>query len=270
MHGAAPSVPASDPSRASRYLLRTLTAHQVRKRFSGSTAGFLWSLAQPLFLLLIYTFVFSHILDIRFGDRTGYASYAFYLFCGMVPFQAMQAGLDEAAESLVGHSDLLKRHRFPAFVLPLQVVLGGVVFEALELVVLVGVAASVGYGVSWHLLLLPAAVLLRTLFTAGLAFILAPLQVVFRDTRPALAVLLWAWMFATPIIYPAALVPDRFLPLLVFNPAAHFVGIYRELLLNHRLPHPMSWVILTGSCLVVLGAAWLVWRRLRPRLVDDL
>ena len=246
------------PQRTTHYvaLVRSFVIKDIKTRYVGSLMGFFWTVVHPLLELLTYTFVFTVILRVRFEDHYSTATNALFLFCGMVPWLAVSETLTRSVNSVRENAHLVKKVRFPPSILCMTASLAEAFSQLVRWGLLLGAAILFGDGLSWHLILVLPVMLLQILFTQGLGLLLSTTQVFFKDTQHLLGPTLMIWMFITPIFYPARDFPKEFSPLLMLNPLAHVVGIYRELILNHRFPHWGSVVIL-GTCAVlafVLGA----------------
>jgi ABC-type polysaccharide/polyol phosphate export permease len=240
--------------RAARYsaLVRSFVWKDIRLRYAGSLMGFFWTVVRPLIELLTYTFVFTVILRVRFEEHFSTATNALFLFCGMIPWLTLSESLNRCTHAVREHAHLLRKVRFPASSLCAYIVLSEAANQLIRTVLLLLAVALVGHGLSAHSLLVLPALLLQVLFTLGIGFLLATTQVYFKDTGHLLAPVLMIWLFITPIFYPAHYFPKEFSPVLMLNPLSHLVGIYQELLLNHRLPHAGS-VVIFSTCAVLLG-----------------
>lgn len=256
-----------------RALLGVLTTRELKARYRGSALGFIWSLLNPLLMLAVYTFVFQVVLPNR---SPGTSPYALFLFCGLLPWNWLSAGLTDASSSLVTHGALLKKVLFPAEVLPavsvlaqgvhfllaLPVLLGGLLLGALGLF---GARPSLG----WPLLQVPFLFVLQGIVILGLGLLLAGLTVHFRDVRDLLATLLTLWFFATPILYDLADVASpQAARLLSLNPAAPLFAAWRDALFFGRWVPPGTWgfLVLLAAVSFLAGAA--LFDRLRETYAE--
>lgn len=251
-----------------RGLLWAFVVTELKNRYVGSAGGLFWSVITPLLELVIYTFVFHVLIGVRFHPAGGWTSYALYLFCGMVTWLSMSDALVRATTIVREYAHLIKKVNFPSVVLPAHVVAGAVVNQIIRLGVLAAGALVLGVGLSWHALLVPLVLVVQMAFTLGLGLMLCTVAVYFRDTVHWINAALLLWMFLTPIFYPAAAYPRRFILLLQLNPMAHLVGVYQELLLNHRLPHPHSMLVAAVMAGFALLVGWSVFSFHRERFAD--
>lgn len=263
-----------------RVLIQTLVARELKARYRGSVLGFFWSFANPLLLLLVYTFVFSVVLPARFEGIDD--NYALFLFCGLLPWTWFSAALTESSNALLANGNLIKKVLFPAEVLPVVAVLANMVHFFLALPILVGALAlfsSAEVGVT-DVLWFPVVVAVQFVLTLGLGLLLAALTVHFRDVKDLLANVLTLWFFATPILYPWTVVAERGpsiggLPpagkvLMDLNPFAHIAISYQEILFFDGPFGHWKWLLALAFAGVVLFlAAYGLFDRLRDSFAEE-
>jgi lipopolysaccharide transport system permease protein len=253
-----------------RRIIEAFVRRDIRARYISSVMGLSWAVIQPLALLVLYTFVFSYVLRLRLGGTDSTATFALYLFCGMLPWLAFSEGLTRSATVILEQAHLIKKVVFPSEILPPYVVTSALVIELFGLAVLL-VAVGVFYrGPSWSMLLLPAILLLQFFFTVGLGWLLASVNVFLRDVGQVLGLGLTLWLFVTPIFYPAELVPARFRWVLDLNPMYYLVEAYRAVLLEQRAPGLAHAVVLAMTALAAFVVGHWFFRRSRPAFVDVL
>ena len=258
-----------------RELIRTLVAREVKARYRGSVLGFFWSFANPLLLLLVYTFVFSVILP---GFRGGELEpYALFLFCGLLPWTWFSSSLLESSNVLIANGNLIKKVMFPAEILPIVTVLANMVHFLFGLPVLGAFLAYYaldgrlpGPLQAAELVWLPAVILVQLLLTLGCALLLSALTVHFRDIRDLLNNLLTLWFFATPIIYPMSLVPAAGKPIMDLNPFAHLAVSYQEILFYNGPFGHWKWLLALGvAALALTAVGYGVFDRLRDTFAEE-
>ncbi len=219
-----------------RFALAAFVRRDLKGRYSRTVLGLGWTVVQPLMLLLLYTFLFSVIMKLRFRGGTGTGNFALYLTSGMFPFLALSEGIQRATTSLTGNRSLLDRVRFPAEVLPAVGVVTSTIPEVLGLSLLIIVGGFFDVQYSGWLVLLPVLIFLRVMLTMGIAWLVSVLNVFLVDIGQFVGLLLTTWMFLTPIFYPADLVSGRFGIALQLNPLYHLVEAYRAVILEARSP----------------------------------
>jgi lipopolysaccharide transport system permease protein len=252
-----------------RGLILAFVRRDVRGRYASSVLGLSWAVIQPLALLAVYTFIFSTILQVRFGAASGPGSFAAYLLCGMLPWLAFAEGVSRSAGVVLEHAHLLKKVVFPAEVLPVFVVLSALLMELVGLGALLVATAGLG-GLGWPVLLLPVILLLQTLLTLGLGWFLASVNVFLRDVGQLLGLALSLGMFLTPIVYPPEMLPPGFRWLLLVNPMAFLVEAYRAVVLEARLPPLRPVLLLAATALAAFLAGYWFFRRAKRAFVDVL
>jgi lipopolysaccharide transport system permease protein len=251
-----------------RGLIQSLVARELKARYRGSALGFFWSFINPLLLLLVYSFVFTYVLENR---TEGIQPYALFMFCGILPWNWFSSSLTESAGSLIAGGNLIKKVLFPAEILPIVSVLSNMVHFFLGLPILV---AFLIYYRRWpdplDLLWFPVVVLVQLVFTAALALMLSALSVHFRDIRDLLTNILMLWFFATPIIYPwTQSNVSRYKWVFNLNPFTHLAISYQEILFFRGPMGHWRWLLALGAGSVVLFLAgyWL-FDRLRDSFAE--
>ncbi|HVR95409.1 MAG TPA: ABC transporter permease [Thermoanaerobaculia bacterium] len=255
--------------RQNLFLLRELVKRDFRGRYAGSLLGFFWSFLQPLWLLALFTFVFSTVMKVApTGTRTGH--FGTFLFCGLLPWMALQEGVLRGSTAITDNAGLVKKLRFPAEILVVAVALAALLHEAIATLLFVGVLAGLGE-LSWRgLPLLLLAVPLQLALTLGLAWLLSAVHVFFRDTAQLIGMVLTGWFYFTPIVYPLELVPQRFRDWIGLNPLTPLVGLYRQAFLDGAAVGAGSVAGLALFTLLLAGAGLLFFRRMKPAFVDEI
>lgn len=217
-----------------RELVRNLVVRDLKVRYKNSVLGFLWSLVNPLLMMLVFTVVFQIMLPQQIRV------FPIFVLCALLPWNWFSASLNEAIPSIVNNAHLIKKVYFPREVLPLSVVLANGVNFLLALLVLFAVIFAYGVHLSVWVLLLPALIIIQLLFTLGVAFFLSTINVFYRDTDVIMEVVLLAWFFLTPIFYSVTVLPPYrevlgvALPvqrlMYIVNPMASLISAYRDIL----------------------------------------
>ncbi len=212
-----------------RELLYQLVRKELKVRYRNSTLGFLWSMLTPALMTVVFTIIFTQIVPIEVGGP-----FAAFFLAGYLLWQFFQNSCQGAIHSVVGNADLVKKVYFPREVLPLSHVLAQLIHLLLALLV---ISPYLIWARGWQVLVhLPAtllAVALLTVFTSGVAMWLAGVNVVFRDLQELFVVMFLVWFYATPVLYPLALVramlgsEHLLATLLQFNPMTWFVELFR-------------------------------------------
>ena len=265
-------LPISAEQRAKLDLLKILVARDLEARYKGSILGNLWPLLNQLAQLLVYTYVFSIILQVKLnlqGLSSDSFTFGLWLFAGLIPWTAFTGGFSQAAGSVVGQPNLVKRVVFPLGLLPLVPILAAFIESSLGLMALITLVALTSHTIHTTLWLLPFIWIPQLLLTAGLGYLVAGLTVFLRDIPQTIAVLLNLWFYVTPIIYPGHVIPE-FLRVWVFrlNPLAAIVEIYRDLILVGQIHHLTEWGLVWLGSIPVFWGGLSVYRQLRPAFAD--
>jgi ABC-2 type transport system permease protein len=186
-------------------LLANLVRKDLKVKYQGSVLGFLWSLFNPLLLLVVYTFVFQLVL------KNGIPSFGYFLLSALLIWNAFSGAVGTACGAVVGNAGLVKKVRFPLGVLPLTPVGFAGVHFVLQMLVLIVVMAVTRYTAVWgpHLLLAVPAIGVAALFTVALCYLVAGLNVRYRDTQHIVEIALMAGFWLNPIVYSVALVREH-------------------------------------------------------------
>ena len=249
-------------------LIWPMARRMLVARYRGSALGLVWAVLTPLVTIAVFTFLFAGIFGARFTGGGSSWDYALYLFCGLLPWTAFAESVQQSAGTVVAHANLVKRVVFPLETLPVSqalAALAGQLFgTAALLVAAVTVRGELHAGVLW----LPVLMVPQLVLTLGASWFVASLGVFVRDTAQALGLLLMAWMYLTPIIYPESAVPERFRTLLEANPFTPLVRSYRLCLLEGSQPDWRGLAFFSAVALAafVLGYWW--FARTRKNFAD--
>lgn len=256
-------------------LLTALVQRNLEARYKGSILGNLWPLLTQLSQLLIYTYVFSVILQVKL-DLEGFSSnnqlmFGLWLFAGLIPWLAFTNGLVEATASVIGQPNLVKKVVFPLGLLPLVPVLSAFIESSFGLIALIFLVAISSHTIQPTLWLLPLVWIPQLLLTAGFGYLTSALTVFLRDIPQSLGVILNLWFYVTPIVYPASKIPESWRVWVFWlNPVTAIAEVYRDLVLVGEVKH---WRELGFSCLIsviVFLIGLQVYQRLRSAFADVL
>jgi lipopolysaccharide transport system permease protein len=253
-----------------RGLIRNFVVRDLRQRYIGSLMGFFWSVIHPIVLLVSYTFVFMIVFNVRPRPDTGTTSFPLFLFCGILPWLFFQDTLQRSSTILIDNANLVTKTIFPTEILPLSVLLAAVVNHLIGFAILLSILLFSGGKISAFILLIPVYFFVLMLWTLGLAWIVASLNVFLRDIAQVLSVILTFWFWFTPIFYTPDQFPARLRFLLQWNPMAHVVIAYRDCLLRMHMPSLRNLALLTITSLVVFAAGGLFFRYTKREFVDVL
>ena len=251
---------------AKAFLLKEMVLRDIRSRYVGSGLGVLWAFANPVLWMVLYTAVFAGVL--RVPIPPGFVSFPEFLLAGLLPWMAIQEAISRSASALTDNAAMVKKTVFPLETLILSIVAAAIVNQVIAFFVFGIYVALIGhFSGAWLLLAVPA-LLLQALLTFGLASIAATVTVFVRDAMHAVGILLTVVFYATPIVYPVALVPERFRPIIEANPVTHLVEWYRRAFTLHTWPEPGSVLFLTAAATIAALAGMALFTRARPHFAD--
>jgi lipopolysaccharide transport system permease protein len=253
-----------------RSLSATLVRREILSRSRGSFGGALWTILNPLLLMITYFYVFGIVLKARFANDPSPASFALYFLAGMLPWIAFSEAVGRAPGVLIEYRSLIKKLVFPIETLPVNLVFSGLVGEAFGLALFTLACLVIRHRLPWTLIYLPLLVIPQMIFTAGLCWFLSALGAFLRDLTQIIGFVLTVWFFITPICYPETQAPGAARALLTKNPIYILVRGYRAIFLESRAPDWRSLGAFTAVSIVlaVLGHAW--FYKLRKTFVDVL
>lgn len=214
-----------------RVLIQTLVLRELKSRYRGSFFGFLWSFLNPLFLMLVYTLVFSVYM------RNPMEGYPAFLFSGLLPWLWFSTSLMHGTASIRNGGHLIKKVVFPAEILPLVAVLSNMINFLLSLPILFLFLFIFKIKITINVLFFPLILFIQFILSIGFAFFLSSINVHFKDVEQIVNNLLMLLFFLTPIIYPVTFIPDRFREIfLILNPLSTLIISYQDILFNGKLP----------------------------------
>lgn len=250
-----------------RDLLWHMTVRHLRGQYKQSVLGYAWAIVNPLSQMLIMSFVFATIM--RFGSE-GDVPFALFLFVGLLPWIFFSSALASATDSVVGASSLVTKVYFPREVLPTAAVLTKVVDLAFGLMILGGIMVYYGHPPEATAVWLPLLFGIHLLFTLGLSYPLAALNLFFHDVRFLVGVTLTLWFYLTPVIYPLSIVPDKYEFIYNLNPNALFIDAYRRVLLHGQVPSMektlVGLVVAVGTFLI----GYYLFKKMEPHFADSI
>ncbi|HIE57380.1 MAG TPA: ABC transporter permease [Anaerolineales bacterium] len=238
-----------------RDLLQLLVANSIKTRYKRSALGVLWTLLNPLLTTIVLTIAFSQLFRFKMEN------YPVYLLSGLIAWNFFSQTLTQIMNTVIWGSNLVKRIYVPRTIFAISVVGNGLVNLTLALVPLFVIMAFMGQPWSWTLLLLPLATVVLAMFTTGLSLLLATFAVYFVDLVEMIKILLMAWFYLTPIIYPLEAVPPHYAWLIRLNPMSYMIEIFRGLIYNGTLPNLTHALMAVMVAVLTLLLGWIVFTR---------
>lgn len=247
-----------------RELLFFLVWRDVKVRYKQTALGVAWAVLQPLMATLIFSIFFGRLARMP-SDGIPYPVFA---YVAMVPWQYFAYALTESSNSLVASQNVIKKVYFPRLIIPLGSVIAGLVDFCFAFIVLIGMMYHYGIAPSRSIFLFPIFLLLAIATALAAGLWLSALNVQFRDVKHTIPFLTQFWLFATPVVYPASLVPPKWRMWYGLNPMAGVVDGFRWSILGKAgHPGPMIWVS-AGAVVVMLIGGYLYFRKMETSFAD--
>ena len=255
-----------------RELIWQLTWRDVTGRYKGSYFGLLWSFLNPLFMLAIYTFVFSVVMKARWGinPQESQLDYALTLFCGLIPFTVFTESVSRASGLVVSHVSYVKKVVFPLEILPIVVLYSSLLQAGISMAILIACVMLLLGTTTWTIAYLPVVLLPLVALSLGFCWFLAALGVFIRDIGHTVGIVTQALFFVTPILYPTSAVPKEFRPVLELNPLSAIVESVRCVVIWGKAPPWSSLGAVAGLSLVVYFGGYYWFMRSKRAFADVL
>jgi lipopolysaccharide transport system permease protein len=249
-----------------RRLLASITRVELAKRHAGSLLGMSWVVLQPALLLSVYLFVYMVVMGMKFDNFSRF-DYVLYVFCGLVPYLGFMEALTTGAVSIKQNIHLVKNVMLPIELIPVRSVIVGMAsqFVSIGLVLLLVTAAR---SLSWHVLWLPAVVLLQVMWLAGLTWMLASITVALPDVTYFVNLFVFLLMFLSPIGYKPEMVPHRWAWVLYWNPIYYMTEMYRDSMVNGRWPAASVAAAYVVMCVATFAIGSAFFERFKGVLTD--
>jgi ABC-type polysaccharide/polyol phosphate export permease len=251
-------------------VFRQMVIRSIRSDYLENITGLAWLVIQPLMLLAVYAFVFTHIFKARI-DEAEAIGFVPYLAVAFWPWTAFSEAVLKASGSITQNAALIGKVAFPVEMLPLAAVTATFVMNLVGYLAVLFILQLAGTDIQWPGVLLALPVLaFLFLLACGFALMFSGLQVFVRDMAQILPPLMTFWFFTTPILYSATFLPDRFAALLQYNPMTWFVERLRALVLHGDYAPQLSDGLLVVFPIVLFGFALLLFRRFSSHFEDFL
>jgi homopolymeric O-antigen transport system permease protein len=248
---------------AYRELLFFLTWRDIKIRYKQTLLGAAWAIIQPLFAMLLFTLLFGKLGKIP-SDNIPYPLFA---YAGLLPWTFFANAVTNSGNSLVGSTSLITKVYFPRMIIPAAAVAAGLVDFLIAFLLLIPLLIYYRISLTLNLLMLPLCLILTTLLALGVGMWLSALNVRFRDVRYALPFMIQLWLFASPVIYPSSMVPEKWQWVLTLNPMTGIIEGFRASLFGKDFEWQAIIVsaVLTMFLLVVAAH---VFRRVEDTFAD--
>jgi ABC-type polysaccharide/polyol phosphate export permease len=244
-----------------------MVIRHLRGQYKQSILGYAWAFVNPLSLMLILSFVFSTILGLSTAANQ---PYPLFLFVGLVPWLFFNGALSAGTDAVTNASSLVTKVYFPREVLPTAAVLTKLVDLFFGFVILAAMMLYYGQAPEATSFWFPLIFSIHLVFTLGLTFPLAALNLYFHDVRFLVGVALTLWFYMTPILYPIDTVPDKYIWIFDINPNAVFINAYRRVILYGEEPELSKMLIGAGVAIVTFVVGYYIFKKMEPGFADSI
>lgn len=247
-----------------RELLLFLAWRDLKTRYAQTTIGFAWAIIQPVAMMLLFTLVFSNFAKLPSDG----VPYPVFVYAALLPWGYFSRSLDKSSFSMVAESNLISKVYFPRIIVPISATLVGLADFAIAFFLLLVMMVFYGVMPSWEAIFIPMFLLLAMLTSLAVSLWLAALFVRFRDIAAAMPLVTQIWMFGSPVVYPASLVPEQWKWLYNLNPMAGVIEGFRWALL--KTPPPgldrIAVTVVFVSTLLLFGMSY--FNRMERKFAD--
>ncbi|KKQ70787.1 MAG: ABC-type polysaccharide/polyol phosphate export system, permease component [Candidatus Shapirobacteria bacterium GW2011_GWE2_38_30] len=250
-------------------LLWQMVGREVKARYKQSILGYFWVILNPLAQMLVMSFAFSIILRIPTNAASN-IPYSIFLFVGLLPWNLFSNSLSSASASLVSSSSLITKIYFPRTILVLSTIIAKIVDFLFALSILAIYMIAYHIPINLNILWVIPIFLIQQIFTLGLSLFFAASNLIYRDIQYLLSLILTLWLYITPVIYPADLVPERFRIIFQLNPMAVIINAYRQTILGGGPPNYSSLYIGLLVSLVTLFLGFLYFKSREKIFADNI
>ena len=248
-----------------RELFVALIVRDIAVRYKQTAIGIAWVVVQPLAMVAIFSFLLGKIGNVP----TGGLPYPLFAFAAMVPWQMFSRALMEGSMSLASNRSLVTKVYFPRLLMPAAAVFGGAVDFAITFGILLVMMGWFGFFPSWQIVLTPVLLLLALLTSLGVALWLSALNVLYRDVQFVLPFLAQIWLFLTPVLYPASVIPEQWRVLYAMNPMVTVTESFRWAVLGGATaPDPLMLMVSAVTVFAVLLSGVIYFRHVERQMAD--
>jgi lipopolysaccharide transport system permease protein len=246
-----------------RELLYFLTLRDIKVRYKQTIMGAAWVIVQPVLTMLLFTVFFNKLG----GLNSGNIPYPLFAYSGLLLWLFLSNAITNSTNSLINNTNLITKVYFPRMFVPAAAVGAGLVDLGIASVILIAMALYYGMALTWTILLLPFFVALTTLLALAVGLLISALTVKYRDLRHALPLMLQFWLFASPVIYPAGIVPEKWRWVLAINPLTGIIEGFRSALVGRSFDIFALTISAVLTLLLLVFSAY-VFRRTEDTFAD--
>lgn len=247
-----------------RELLKTNIKKEIRGKYKGSFLGVLWSFVNPLLMVLVYAIVFPFILKVQEDN------YVIFIIVGIIPWNFFATTINQGVTTVLHNSNIVKKIYFPREILPISIILSGIVNFLISCIIIFIFLIISGIGLSPLLLYLPIIVLIQSILSLGIIFILSAVNVYVKDTEYIVNFLVTMLFYVTPVLYSTTLFPEQYRWLLNINPMTTIIGGYRDILYYQNIPDFLALTIVGVISFIILLIGYSVFKKLEKGFAEEI
>lgn len=248
-----------------REMLINMVRRELRGKYKGSILGFLWTFINPLLQLVVYTIVFSNIM------RMGVSNYEIFLFVALIPWMFFSTSVLSGAGSIIYNQSLVTKIYFPREILPLSVVTSNFINMIYCSVIVLAVVLFYHMNLNLEVwFMLPVIAFIEYILVIGIVLIVSALTVYFRDLEHILGIIIMAWQFLTPVMYPESFVPSQYQAILYLNPMTPIIISFRDVLYYGKMPVVENLVYAFLWSLIIFICGFLLFGKLQKDFAEEL
>jgi len=247
-----------------RELLYTLTVRDIQIRYRQSVLGLAWAVIQPVTLMLMFTLIFSVLLKVPSDG----IPYPIFSYSALLPWTFFSGSLSRAIPSLETNAALIKKIYFPRELFAISAVLSTFVDFVIGAFIFIGLMFYFDIPFTVTMLYVVPILLIQIIFALGVCFFASAINVYYRDVKYALPLLIQLWMYATPIIYPLSIIPDRLKIFYMLNPMAGIMNSYRNILVKGESPELFYLGIAAAGSVLLFALGYLYFKRVEMTFAD--
>ncbi|MDH6367905.1 MULTISPECIES: ABC transporter permease [unclassified Breznakia] len=252
-----------------RELLKSNIKKEIRGKYKGSFLGVIWSFINPLLQVLVYALVFPYLMDIKGTDN-----YLIYLVVGIIPWTFFTTVITQGVTSIRYNAGIVKKVYFPREILPISVAISGYVNFLISCIIVLIFVLIGGYGISWHILLVPIIGAIQMLFSLGLILALSAINIYVKDIEYIVTFIVNMLFYGTPILYKmnqfTGDVPGILVKLVEINPLTTFMNAYRDVFMYHVVPDMKMGLLIVVISILVFLIGLVIFRKLEKGFAEEI
>jgi len=242
-------------------LLFELIKKDVKLKYQNSYLGVLWSLLNPLLIMIVLTIIFQELF------KRSIPNFPVYVLTGRIVYSFFSEATNFSLDSIRVNGSLIRKVYVPKYFFPISRVCSAFITSFTSIVTIIAVMLVTGMKIGWLSFLIVVPISLLFIISSGIGLILSSVNVFFRDIKHLYSVLLMLLMYATPIFYPAEIIPDKYLKILEWNPLFPILRMFRDILISDQLPQSVDLMIASLEAVILITVGLVVFYKSQDRFI---